>query len=237
MKNLTDDYINPEFNRTDEFLTEFKTACKFGENCLLRGMIDISFFRYQYFEAFDMGLRRQLVDVTFIGGICANAIFDDDVEAIEKYTQRIVENGSLISSRTKSAWPAAHNQILKDRIMEVLKPERIRKNGALDSVAWGAEAEFPALGLRSQLWDAENVTQIADTLKKKIGEELVTEEDFHCLAIVRKWGPIFCESCTKIEDGTASYGVDPMHGITTLSYKKEGTHLRGSQEIKFYFFA
>ncbi|GMR56058.1 hypothetical protein PMAYCL1PPCAC_26253, partial [Pristionchus mayeri] len=131
------------------------------ESCILRALIRTSNFNYPAIEAFALKLEMQLIEVTCIAGICVNVIYRGDARSIDKYTKQIVDNVILISSYTSkwlndsliSAWPSAHNEILREHIMRVARQPGYVDNRNLNTVTDFAHPLLINTGLPNHVYE------------------------------------------------------------------------------------
>ncbi|CAO4386954.1 unnamed protein product [Caenorhabditis nigoni] len=73
---------------------------------------------------------------------------------------------------------------------------------------------------------------IADSLKKKIGKDILLDYKFSCWAIIREWQWM---PCPEINYGSASYKFNDSESITTLSYKNKGSIGQDCEDFRFFF--
>ncbi|PIC20610.1 hypothetical protein B9Z55_025748 [Caenorhabditis nigoni] len=72
-----------------------------------------------------------------------------------------------------------------------------------------------------------------DSLKKKIGKDILLDYKFSCWAIIREWQWM---PCPEIIYGSSSYNVNDLESITALSYKNKGSIGQDCEEFRFFFF-
>ncbi|CAI5444102.1 unnamed protein product [Caenorhabditis angaria] len=117
-------------------------------------------------------------------------------------------------------------------------PLSITEDGVIRLVGLVKYAEKLNITIQSEmnsLYNAENLPLIAETLKNKIGKRFITQQDFHCWAIVREWSYF---PCPTIDYYSKSYQYDDRwNSTTTFSYSKKGPlQHQYCQEFRFFFF-
>ncbi|KAF1751175.1 hypothetical protein GCK72_017729 [Caenorhabditis remanei] len=287
------------------FFKELETRASISivaDPCPLRAKILASFFKYSHIEAYASNLINQLTELTFIARTCAHSLYEGNLGSIEKYTNPIVGKVADISMHTAeflnvsliSAWPSAHNQLLKEQIMRNVRKEGFVDDKSLKTVTEitrpllmntgvpnyayemlivrATEKEYdlyfegfdryyslrknvsgfdtiigriPLNSTNSQdklkikgrmahlnnlaydlnatiqfemgeLYNDPSLPMIATELKKKIGTQVISRDNFHCWAILREWAPKFWSSCPTIDYFSSSYNVSDMSSITAV---------------------
>ncbi|CAL2030486.1 unnamed protein product [Caenorhabditis brenneri] len=83
------------------------------------------------------------------------------------------------------------------------------------------------------LYDAKNITEVAEGLKKKLGS-FVTKNGFQGFAIARKWEKTPFKSCSAIDD--VQYSKESFSTIYNFTYQNSGNMLQHCETFNFYFF-
>ncbi|EFP11332.1 hypothetical protein CRE_30772 [Caenorhabditis remanei] len=150
MKTMIKKYFDPEQYKSEEFNQTFRSSCEgWDENSpesILTSMHLMFVRSCRNFvtptEVQDIADHRTYLMRLFtrlqtsIARTCAYSLYEGDAELINRYTDPIVGRVTDISIHTAeflnvsliSAWPSAHNQVLKEQIMW-----NVRKAGFVDN--------------------------------------------------------------------------------------------------------
>lgn len=112
------------------------------DDCFLRAIIEGTNFNYPSVEAFSLQLKKQLIDIGYIAGICANLTYDGHQSSMEEYARRIAGNMAYISSFTANwlnasleySWPKVHQSILQQQLVRVIPVPGLVTNNNLKIV-------------------------------------------------------------------------------------------------------
>ncbi|PIC20613.1 hypothetical protein B9Z55_025749 [Caenorhabditis nigoni] len=74
---------------------------------------------------------------------------------------------------------------------------------------------------------------IADSLKGKIGKDILADYKFRCWAIIREWKWM---PCPEIKFWSSPYQLYDSESITALSYKNKGSFTQDCEDFRFFFF-
>ncbi|PIC20604.1 hypothetical protein B9Z55_025745 [Caenorhabditis nigoni] len=83
------------------------------------------------------------------------------------------------------------------------------------------------------LYADPTLPMIAESLKRKIGKDILLDYKFSCWAIIRKWRWM---TCPVINYVSSSFGINDLESIAALSYKNKGSFTQDCEDFRFFFF-
>ncbi|CAO4386952.1 unnamed protein product [Caenorhabditis nigoni] len=102
-----------------------------------------------------------------------------------------------------------------------------KQRGAASEVNQTIQSEM------GSLYADPTLPMIADSLKKKIGKDILTDYGFSCWGVIREWRWI---SCPEITYGSSPFQINDLESITYLSYKNRGSFTHDCEDFRFFFF-
>ncbi|KAI3421016.1 hypothetical protein GPALN_014643 [Globodera pallida] len=85
------------------------------------------------------------------------------------------------------------------------------------------------------LYNTDNLTLIATTLKARMGTMVISKKNFHCWTVLRAYAAWPWDTCPTIEYAIASYGYGELHGTATLPYQNSGSLFQVCEIFRFIF--
>ncbi|PIC20599.1 hypothetical protein B9Z55_025741 [Caenorhabditis nigoni] len=115
------------------------------------------------------------------------------------------------------------NHILTVRLGKLIEKQRAAASEVIQTI----QSEM------NNLYADPTLPMIADSLKEKIGKDIITNYGFSCWAIIREWRWM---PCPEITYGSSPFKINDFESITTLRYKNRGEITQDCEDFRFFFF-